>query len=110
MVDSDKMMEGRAGSGWELLRTKNFGCLFSAGHFPDRRRHEQGALLWFVYELTGSAFKMAIIGLLQPFRRWSLAAHRCLSRSDEEKAGIDLGGSYPPGLVLLIPYCTPWGP
>jgi len=39
--------------------------VFRAGHFPDRRRHEQGGLLWFVYELTGSAFKMAIIGLLQ---------------------------------------------
>ena len=66
MVDSDKMMEGRAGSGWELLRTKNFGLLFSGqviSQIGDGMN--KVALLWFVYELTGSAFKMAIIGLLQ---------------------------------------------
>ena len=66
MVDSDKMMEGRAGSGWELLRTKNFGLLYSGqviSQIGDGMN--KVALLWFVYELTGSAFKMAIIGLLQ---------------------------------------------
>ena len=67
MVDhGDKMMEGRAGSGWELLRTKNFGLLFSGqviSQIGDGMN--KVALLWFVYELTGSAFKMAIIGLLQ---------------------------------------------
>lgn len=66
MVDSDKMMEGRAGSGWDLLRTKNFGLLFSGqviSQIGDGMN--KVALLWFVYELTGSAFKMAIIGLLQ---------------------------------------------
>jgi hypothetical protein len=66
VVDSDKMMEGRAGSGWELLRTKNFGLLFSGqviSQIGDGMN--KVALLWFVYELTGSAFKMAIIGLLQ---------------------------------------------
>jgi MFS family permease len=60
------MMEGRAGSGWELLRTKNFGLLFSGqviSQIGDGMN--KVALLWFVYELTGSAFKMAIIGLLQ---------------------------------------------
>jgi MFS family permease len=66
VVDSDKMLEGRAGSGWELLRTKNFGLLFSGqviSQIGDGMN--KVALLWFVYELTGSAFKMAIIGLLQ---------------------------------------------
>ena len=66
MVDSDKMMEDRAGSGWKLLRTKNFGLLFSGqviSQIGDGMN--KVALLWFVYELTGSAFKMAIIGLLQ---------------------------------------------
>jgi len=66
VVDSDKMMEGRAGSGWELLRTKNFGLLFSGqviSQIGDGMN--KVALLWFVYELTGSVFKMAVIGLLQ---------------------------------------------
>ena len=66
MVDSDKVMEGRAGSGWELLRTRNFGLLFSGqviSQIGDGMN--KVALLWFVYELTGSVFKMAIIGLLQ---------------------------------------------
>ena len=66
MVDSDKGMVGRAGSGWELLRTRNFGLLFSGqvvSQIGDGMN--KVALLWFVYELTGSAFKMAVIGLLQ---------------------------------------------
>jgi len=66
VVDSDKVMEGRAGSGWGLLRTRNFGLLFSGqvvSQIGDGMN--KVALLWFVYELTGSAFKMAIIGLLQ---------------------------------------------
>ncbi len=66
MADNDKVMEGRAGSGWELLRTRNFGLLFSGqviSQIGDGMN--KVALLWFVYELTGSAFKMAVIGLLQ---------------------------------------------
>ena len=54
MVDSDKVMEGRAGSGWELLRTRNFGLLFSGqvvSQIGDGMN--KVALLWFVYELTG---------------------------------------------------------
>jgi len=59
-------MEGQKGSGWELLRTRNFGLLFSGqavSQIGDSMN--KVALLWFVYELTGSAFKMTVIGLLQ---------------------------------------------
>jgi MFS transporter, DHA3 family, macrolide efflux protein len=66
VVDSDKVMDGRAGSVWGLLRTRNFGLLFSGqvvSQIGDGMN--KVALLWFVYELTGSAFKMAVIGLLQ---------------------------------------------
>jgi len=59
-------MEGRTGSGWELLRTRNFSLLFSGqavSQIGDSMN--KVALLWFVYELTGSAFKMTVIGLLQ---------------------------------------------
>ena len=66
MADNDKMMEGRAGSGWELLRTRSFALLFSGqavSQIGDSMN--KVALLWFVYDLTGSAFKMTVIGLLQ---------------------------------------------
>ncbi|HYR60176.1 MAG TPA: MFS transporter [Nitrospiraceae bacterium] len=66
MADNDKTMEGRTGSGWELLGTRNFGLLFSGqavSQIGDSMN--KVALLWFVYELTGSAFKMTMIGLLQ---------------------------------------------
>jgi len=66
VADNDKAMEGQAGSGWELLKTRSFGLLFS-GQVVSQIGDSMNkvALLWFVYELTGSAFKMAVIGLLQ---------------------------------------------
>ncbi|HSF66404.1 MAG TPA: MFS transporter [Nitrospiraceae bacterium] len=66
MADNDKAVEGRAGSGWELLRTRNFGLLFSGQAVSQiGESMNKVALLWFVYALTGSAFKMTVIGLLQ---------------------------------------------
>src|SRR5215831_7203131 len=56
----------RTTSGWELLRTKSIGLLFSGqavSQIGDSMN--KVALLWFVYELTGSAFKMTVVGLLQ---------------------------------------------
>ncbi len=49
-----------------MLKTKDFGLLFSGqliSQIGDSLN--KVALLWFVYELTGSAVKMAVIGLLQ---------------------------------------------
>jgi len=57
---------GSVGSGWQLLRTRDFGLLFSGqliSQIGDGLNRV--ALLWFVYELTGSALKMVAIGLLQ---------------------------------------------
>ena len=66
MVDGNTGVENQAGSGWGLLKTRNFGLLFSGqavSQIGDSMN--KVALLWFVYELTGSAFKMTVIGLLQ---------------------------------------------
>jgi MFS family permease len=66
VADNVKVNDGRVGSGWELLRTRSFGFLFSGqavSQIGDSMN--KVALLWFVYELTGSAFKMTLIGLLQ---------------------------------------------
>jgi MFS transporter, DHA3 family, macrolide efflux protein len=66
MAEKDRAMESRVGSGWELLRTRNFSLLFSGQAISQiGDSMNKVALLWFVYELTGSAFKMAVIGLLQ---------------------------------------------
>lgn len=66
VADNDKAMDSRARYGWGLLKTRSFALLFSGqavSQIGDSMN--KVALLWFVYELTGSAFKMAVIGLLQ---------------------------------------------
>jgi MFS transporter, DHA3 family, macrolide efflux protein len=105
VVDSDKVMEGRAGSGWGLLRTRNFGLLFSGqvvSQIGDGMN--KVALLWFVYDLTGSAFKMAIIGLLQtiPPLVFGPLIGVYLDRMKKKPVmvWVDLARA---GLVLLIP-------
>ncbi|MDE3219361.1 MAG: MFS transporter, partial [Nitrospirota bacterium] len=52
--------------GWDLLKTRDFGFLF-AGQMISQIGDSLNkvALLWFVYELTGSALKMTVVGLLQ---------------------------------------------
>jgi MFS family permease len=52
--------------GWDLLKTRDFGLLF-AGQVISQIGDSLSkvALLWFVYELTGSALKMTVVGLLQ---------------------------------------------
>jgi len=52
--------------GWELLKSRDFGWLFwgqLTSQIGDSLNRV--ALLWFVYQLTGSAMKMVVIGLLQ---------------------------------------------
>ena len=53
-------------SGWRLLRTRDFGFLWS-GQVVSQVGDglNKVALLWFVYALTGSALKMTVIGLVQ---------------------------------------------
>lgn len=60
----DDLSEQRAG--WKLLTTRDFGFLWcgqAVSQIGDGLN--KVALLWFVYELTGSALKMTMIGLLQ---------------------------------------------
>src|SRR5215831_11308077 len=52
--------------GWQLLKARDFGLLFwgqMTSQVGDSLNRV--ALLWFVYQLTGSAMKMVVIGLLQ---------------------------------------------
>src|ERR1043166_4259536 len=66
MAEKDRAMEGQTESGWGLLKTRNFGLLFSGQAISQiGDSMNKVALLWFVYELTGFAFKMTVIGLLQ---------------------------------------------
>lgn len=56
----------RRDNGWSLLGTRDFGFLW-AGQVISQIGDglTKVALLWFVYELTGSALKMTLIGMLQ---------------------------------------------
>lgn len=50
----------------ELLKTRDFGLLFAGQTISQIGDSlNKVALLWFVYELTGSALKMTMVGLLQ---------------------------------------------
>ena len=52
--------------GWQLLKERDFSLLFwgqMTSQIGDSLNRV--ALLWFVYQLTGSAMKMVMIGLLQ---------------------------------------------
>jgi len=66
MNGDDKISKNGRRSCGELLMTKDFGLLFSGQVISQIGESiNKVALLWFVYELTGSAFKMTVIGLLQ---------------------------------------------
>ena len=52
--------------GWRLIITRNFGLLWwGQATSQIGEGLNRVALLWFVYELTGSAMKMTVVGLLQ---------------------------------------------
>lgn len=52
--------------GWRLISTKDFGLLWWGQTTSQIGEGlNKVALLWFVYELTGSAMKMTMVGLLQ---------------------------------------------
>src|SRR5260221_6617383 len=59
-------MPWRAGPGWQLLSTRNFGLLWSGQVISQVGDSlTKVALLWFVYQLTGSALKVTEVGVLQ---------------------------------------------
>jgi MFS transporter, DHA3 family, macrolide efflux protein len=52
--------------GWDLLKTRDFGLLFAGQTISQIGDSlNKVALLWFVYDMTGSALKMTAVGLLQ---------------------------------------------
>ncbi len=52
--------------GWRLIKTRDFGLLWWGQTTSQIGEGlNKVALLWFVYELTGSAMKMTMVGLLQ---------------------------------------------
>ncbi len=64
------MSEDRIDSGssrwWRLINTRDFGLLWWGQTTSQIGEGlNKVALLWFVYELTGSAMKMTMVGLLQ---------------------------------------------
>lgn len=106
-VHGDPVMEHtQTGSpGWQLLRTRNFGFLFwgqLTSQIGDSLNRV--ALLWFVYQLTGSAMKMVMIGLLQTIPPLVLSPFIgvYLDRANKKSVMIwvDLLRTF---LVLLIP-------
>lgn len=61
-----KESSGPSAPGWQLMKTRDFRLLY-AGQLISQIGDglNKVALLWFVYELTGSALKMMVVGLLQ---------------------------------------------
>ena len=92
-------------SGWQLLKTRDFSLLFwgqMTSQIGDSLNRV--ALLWFVYQLTGSAMKMVMIGLLQTIPPLVLSPliGVYLDRANKKTVmvWVDIARSV---LVLLIP-------
>ena len=91
--------------GWQLLKNRDFSLLFwgqMTSQIGDSLNRV--ALLWFVYQLTGSAMKMVMIGLLQtiPPLLLSPLIGVYLDRANKKTVmvWVDIARSV---LVLLIP-------
>jgi MFS family permease len=91
--------------GWQLLKERDFSLLFwgqMTSQIGDSLNRV--ALLWFVYQLTGSAMKMVMIGLLQtiPPLLLSPLIGVYLDRANKKSVmvWVDIARSV---LVLLIP-------
>src|SRR5205823_1158206 len=97
--------DGSRFRGWHLLKTRDFGFLWS-GQLVSQVGDglNKVALLWLVYSLTGSALNMTIIGLLQtlPALLFAPVIGVYLDRMQKKwlMVWIDLLRT---GLVLLIP-------
>ena len=91
--------------GWQLLKTRDFGLLFwgqMTSQIGDSLNRV--ALLWFVYQMTGSAMKMVMIGLFQTIPPLILGpvVGVYLDRVNKRSVmiGVDVARTL---LVLLIP-------
>jgi len=93
------------GRGWDLLKTRDFGLLFAGQTISQIGDSlNKVALLWFVYELTGSALKMTVVGLLQTLPPLLFGAligvYLDRVRKKPVMIGVDLLRTL---LILLIP-------
>ncbi|MBD0315659.1 MAG: MFS transporter [Nitrospiraceae bacterium] len=110
-VDASPGPRPAASPGWQLLTTKNFGFLFW-GQLTSQIGDSltRVALLWFVYQLTGSAMKMVMIGLLQTIPPLLLCPFIgvYLDRANKKSVmvWVDLVRTF---LVLLIPILHAFG-
>lgn len=63
---SEDQLDSVPSRGWRLIQTRDFGLLWRGQTTSQIGEGlNKVALLWFVYELTGSAMKMTMVGLLQ---------------------------------------------
>lgn len=63
---SEHHSDSQVSRGWRLISTRDFGLLWWGQTTSQIGEGlNKVALLWFVYELTGSAMKMTMVGLLQ---------------------------------------------
>src|SRR5262245_22841834 len=81
-----------ASPGWQLLSMRNFGLLWLGQVISQMGDGlTKVALLWFVYQLTGSALKMTTVGVLQTLTPTSRTSPWSLRGSAAEKTPYDLG-------------------
>ncbi|HKT33265.1 MAG TPA: MFS transporter [Nitrospira sp.] len=98
-------MDGSECRGWRLIQTRDFGLLWW-GQVTSQIGEglNKVALLWFVYELTGSAMMIAMVGLLQTipplFFGPLIGVYLDRLRKKPVMIWVDLIRS---GLTLLIP-------
>ncbi|MCS6290256.1 MAG: MFS transporter [Nitrospira sp.] len=63
---SEDQLDSVPSRGWRLIQTRDFGLLWRGQTTSQIGEGlNKVALLWFVYELTGSVMKMTMVGLLQ---------------------------------------------
>ena len=91
--------------GWDLLKSRDFGFLFAGQTISQIGDSlNKVALLWFVYEMTGSALKMTVVGLLQTIPPLLfgplIGVYLDRVRKKPVMIGVDLLRSL---MVLLIP-------
>ena len=104
-MSEHRLLIPKGAPGWQLLKTRDFGLLFwgqMTSQIGDSLNRV--ALLWFVYQMTGSAMKMVMIGLLQTIPPLILGpvVGVYLDRVNKRSVmiGVDVARTL---LVLLIP-------
>lgn len=89
---------------WRLIQTRDFGLLWWGQTTSQIGEGlNKVALLWFVYELTGSVMKMTMVGLLQTIPALVRSADRRIPGPAAEKAVMIWVDLLRAVLTVLIP-------